>query len=270
MPDALPDLTLLHYVVLLLAGLASGVINTVAGGGSVITLPVLIFVGLPGSIANATNRIGVVGQNIMALRQFRRGGVSENHLSWRVAIVAIIGSIAGTLLAAYLPDDRFEKILGVLMLGLLVLILKKPKPRLLGPGETPEDAWEPLGFKQKASVLTAFFFLGAYGGFLQAGVGIMILTTLGYLMRLDLVRGNYVKLLVILGVTAISIVTFLLSGVQMAWLAGILLGVGQIIGAVIGSWVAIEKGEKWIMVILVVMILVSSAKLLGLIDFLLT
>ncbi len=263
----MPELTLVHYVVLFAAGVVSGVINTVAGGGSALTLPALIFAGLPGTVANATNRIGVILQNVTAISRFRKGGVREDHLTWRVVVAAIFGSIGGALLAAHIPDEKFEQLLGVLLLFLLVLILKKPKPRLLKE-DAPNDAWSILSGGSKAGVVVSFFFLGVYAGFLQAGVGVMILTTLGWLVRLDLVKGNYVKLNVVLGTVIVSLGTFLISGVAVAWIAGLVIGVGQMIGAVAGSWVAIRKGEVWIKWILVISIIGSSAKLLGLLDLL--
>jgi len=255
--------TVTHYGVLFLAGLAAGVINTVGGGGSVLTLPALIFVGIPATIANATNRIGIIMQNLVAIRQFRKSKVVEDHLSWRVTLIGMGGAILGALLAARIPDEQFERILGVLMLVLLGLILKKPKPRLL-QDEARENAWSPLTAGRKILVLIVFFLLGIYAGFLQAGVGIMILVALGYLVRMDLVRGNYVKLLFILILTAGALLTFILNGLRIEWLAGLFLSLGQMTGAYVGSWVAIRKGEKWILVILPVAILLSSAKLLGL------
>jgi len=248
------------YGILFLAGLAAGVINTVAGGGSVLTLPALIFAGVPAVAANATNRIGVIAQNCVAISRFRKEKVFENQLTWRVTLIGLGGAILGAFLASLLSDRHFELILAVLMLVLLVLILKKPKSRLLQEG-VPEDAWSPLSANSKIGVLGTFFALGAYAGFLQAGVGIMTLVALGYLVRMDLVRGNYIKLVFILGVTTVAICTFLLRSVEIYWIAALSVTLGQMTGAYIGSWVALKKGEKWILIILTVAILASSAKL---------
>ena len=167
-------------------------------------------------------------------------------------------------LAAAMPEAKFERVLGLLMLVLLVLILKKPKAKLVKEGEAPEDAWSPLSSNKKAGLLFAFFWLGVYAGFIQAGMGIMVLVVLGYFLQMDLVRGNYIKLVVILGLTFVALGTFMLQGVAIAWVAGIATSLGQVTGAAIGSWVALKKGEGAIKVILTVAILVSSAKLLGL------
>ncbi len=261
----MPELTLVHYAVLFAAGIVSGVINTVAGGGSALTLPALIFAGLPGTVANATNRIGVILQNVTAISRFRKGGVREDHLTWRLVVAAVIGSIGGALLAAHIPDEKFERLLGVLLLCLLVPILKKRKTAP-SKGAASNDAWSVLSPKRKVGAIVSFFFLGAYAGFLQAGVGVMILATLGWVARLDLVKGNYIKLNVVLGTVVVSLCTFLVSGVAVLWIAGLVVGIGQMIGAVAGSWVAIRKGEVWIRWILIVSIVGSSAKLLGVLE----
>ncbi|MCX7718056.1 MAG: sulfite exporter TauE/SafE family protein [Candidatus Sumerlaeaceae bacterium] len=256
----------LVYVLLFAAGLIAGAVNTVAGAGSLLTLPALIFAGVPGVAANATNRIGIVVQGLTAVGEFHRRRVRENHLSWRLVVAGLGGAVLGAILAARIPDDQFEFLLGILMIVLLVLIVKSPKPHLLDNG-APEDAWSPLGTGRRAAVLGVFFLLGIYAGFLQAGVGIMILLALGYLVRLDLVRGNYIKLLFTLVHNAIAFGVFLFQGVDIAWVAGGVLTAGQALGALGGAWVAIHGGDRWIRIVMVVMVLASSAKLLGLVDF---
>lgn len=250
------------YLLLFAAGVAAGVINTVAGGGSVLTLPALIFAGIPAVAANATNRIGIIAQNVMAIHQFRRGGISEFPLTWRVTAAGFVGSILGAVLAARIPDESFEKILGVLMLLLLPLTLKKsPKAT---PLDGVPDHWSHLSSRRRTTVLGAFFLLGIYAGFLQAGIGIMILLVLAHVLHLDLVQSNYVKLVFVLAATAVALGVFVLQRVEIDWVAGAVLTLGQTVGAYAGSWVAIRRGEKWIKAIMVVSILLSSGKLLGL------
>jgi uncharacterized protein len=251
------------YFLLFVAGLVAGVMNTVGGGGSVLTLPALIFSGLTGDVANATNRIGIIAQNVVAVWQFERNGIRESPLTWRVTLAGLGGCVIGARAAALIPAKQFEYILGWFMLALLVLIIKRPKPHLIN-GTGPDNAWTGLKPQRKWKVLATFFLLGIYSGFLQAGVGIMILVALGYLVEMDLVRANYVKLAFVLVLMPVSLATFMFSSVRIEWTAGIVLTAGQMAGAYAGSWVAIRKGEKWILAILVVCILFSSAKLLGL------
>jgi len=264
--DQLLQLPLHVYPILFIAGIAAGVINTVAGGGSVITLPVLIFAGLEANVANATNRIGVIAQNTTAIWHFRKSGVREGELSWRLVPVAAVGAILGAKLAAFMPGEKFEVALGVLMLFLLVLIIKKPKPKLLKDDEGDSKLWDKLGSGKRIGLFVCFFVLGVYAGFIQAGMGVMVLLVFSYFLRLDLVRANYIKLVVILGLTFVAIATFMLSGVRIDWVAGIAMGAGQMVGASIGSWVAIKKGETWIKRLMIVAILLSSGKLLGVFD----
>jgi len=256
------------YLLLFAAGTAAGIINTVAGGGSVLTLPALIFAGVPAGIANATIRIGIIAQNITAVRQFRRGGVHEWPFTWRTTVVGLAGSIVGAVLAAHIPDEQFERILGFLMLALLPLTLKKV-PRASGADANPAallDAWSPLSSRNRLLMLGSFFALGVYGGFLQAGIGIMILLVLQHTIHMPLVLGNYVKLVFVMAATMVALAVFVAQGIEIEWVAGLVLSAGQILGAYAGSWVAIRRGEQWIRGVMVFSILLSSGKLLGLFD----
>ncbi len=261
------ELSLIAYVVLFLAGLIAGIINTAAGGGSILTLPALIFAGLDGTVANATNRIGILIQNMTSIGHFRRAGVVEKTLSWRLILAGLGGAFIGSWVASQIDGDKFNIILAILMPCLLLLIILRPKAKFtLEDGEV--DAWSTLSRERKAMLLGAFFLIGIYAGFLQAGVGIMILVALSWLVRLDLMRGNYIKFLYIICLTIIALGVFIWNGVAIVWLAGIMVGLGQFFGASLGSYFAIKKGEKWIVIILTIAILGSSLKLSGLLDWL--
>lgn len=250
---------------LFLAGAGAGVINTVGGGGSILTLPALIFLGGLDSVsANGTNRLGIIFQNLMALWQFRKGGVRQDNLAIRLTIIALPGAFLGSMLAANIPDETFRPLLAWMMLGLLLLVLFKPKPKLLKDTEGVVDPLRgaPLGKRMWLGV--TIFVIAVYMGFLQAGGGIMVLVALGWFLRMDLVLGNYVKLFMILCTNVLSFGVFLFNGTPIYWVAGIMVFAGQISGAYMGSWIALEKGEGWMKAILAVSILASSAKLLGL------
>lgn len=262
-------MTLLTLILLFLAGVGAGVMNTVGGGGSVLTLPALIFLGgLSSTAANATNRIGIISQNIMALFQFRKGGIKEDRTALRLVAVGLVGAVPGAWFASSIPEDKFDKILGVLMLALLGLILSRPKANLVQEGADP-DPWVALSARKKALTVFVYFWIGLYAGLIQAGAGIMILAALGHMMRIDLVRGNYIKLMFILVLNVVAFAIFCLGGVEIAWAAGIMLFFGQVVGAYIGSWVALKKGEGWITAILIVCIVLSSGELLGVNDWIL-
>lgn len=251
------------YPVLFVAGIVAGIMNTVGGGGSIVTLPVLMFAGLPTDVANATNRIGIIAQNGVALRGFRKAGVRSHGLGWKLLLATSLGAVPGAWLAVLASDGLFKTVLGVLILALLPLLILRPKPRLLKDG-APEDPWAGLSNGQRAGLLATFFVLGVYAGFIQAGMGIMCLLVLGWFLRMDLVRGNYIKLVVTLGPQLLALITFATKGVAIDLAAGALMAGGQMLGGRIGTEIAIRKGENVIVALLAVSIVLSSAELLGL------
>lgn len=261
--ESFAHLPLWLYPLLFVAGIIAGVMNTVGGGGSVVTLPVLLFAGLPADVANATNRIGIIAQNGVAVHGFRKAGVRGSSLGWRLVIATSLGAIVGAMLAIALPDQWFRPVLGVLMLLLLPLIVLRPKPKLLKDG-APPDPWEPLSLGQRVGLVASFLLLGVYGGFIQAGMGLMVLFVLSWFLRMDLMRANYIKLLVLLGPQVFALATFWARGVSVDLPAGILMAGGQMVGARVGTWVATKKGEGVIVAILAVSIILSSGELLGL------
>jgi uncharacterized membrane protein YfcA len=255
----------LNIILLFLAGLAAGIINTVGGGGSILTLPALIFIGgVPSVAANATNRLGIIMQNATALWRFRKGGVKEDRLALILTSVALPGTVIGSLLASGFDSKSFNTVLAWLMLALLALVLFKPKPRLKKDDDSHStDSWNVLPTGRKVILLLLMFLVGVYMGFIQAGGGIIILVMLGYLMDLSLVRGNYIKLMIIFVTNFIAFGVFIYNGIEIYWLAGVVVFLGQIAGAYAGSWIALKKGENWMKAILTISILASSAKLLG-------
>jgi uncharacterized membrane protein YfcA len=235
---------------LFLAGAAAGVINVLAGGGSFLTLPLLIFVGLPPTVANATNRVGVLTQNVAAVWGFHRHAV----LDWRWALgataPALIGAVLGTWAALRVSDETFSRTLAVLMV--LVTIWT-----LADRGGDP--AARPLVPAGRWWVAASFFVIGVYGGFVQAGVGFFILavtTAAG----LDLVRGNAVKVLSVLLLAGLSLAIFAWSG-QVRWGHGVALGLGNAAGALVGVRLAIAAGHRWLRIVVTATIVVFAVKL---------
>lgn len=256
-------MTLWHFVLLFAAGLLAGMINTIAGAGSSFTLPALLFAGLPANVANATNRLGIISQGVTAVWRFRRKDVREDHLSWRVVLAGLAGSAVGATVAVYLPNRLFEPILGIFMLALIVPVAKTPHAHLLRI-PVQDDAWSSLTRGTKTALLGTFFFLGIYTGFIQAGVGIMVLVALGHLARCDLLHANYIKVLFTMSLNVVAFAIFLLGGLQIAWWAGATLIVGQCLGAGVGAHLAVKKGDRLIRVFMALCLVLSAAKLFGL------
>jgi uncharacterized protein len=248
------------YVLLVGIGIATGLLNTVAGGGSFLSLPFLIFLGLPPMLANGTNRIAIVVQNVGGVLGFHRHGV----LPWSWGLLAVVpsslGSIVGTWLALRTHDALFKDLLALFMVVLtLWTLLRRDPPPTLGGTEAEVSSPATLGPRRLTWVGLGFFGAGVYGGFIQAGVGFLILavTALG---GLDLVRGNAVKVLAILVSTAVSLVGFLAAG-QVLWVPGLVLAAGTFLGALLGVRLTVLKGNRWVRRVVVVAVLACAAKL---------
>ena len=247
------DLELWHIPLLIGVGTVAGFINTLAGGGSLLTLPVLIFIGLPSAMANGTNRVALFIQNISGILGFRRKGISDFRFAALITLPALVGSWIGANLAVEMNDALFRKVLAGIMLLVLVLIITNPAKRWRMVEQQP-------GKGRLTIAMVVFFFIGIYCGFIQAGAGYLIIASITLTSGFDLVRTNAVKLFVVLFVTVVALVVFLSNG-QVDWVRGLTLAIGNATGAWIGSHWAVAKGDKWIRRILVVTVIAFSIKL---------
>ena len=234
-------------------GFISGFLNILAGGGSLLTLPLLIFLGLPAAVANGTNRIGVLCQNIFAIGSFRRHGVLPMKLALLCTAPSLIGSYIGAQLAVEIDERLFQRLLAGIMIGVLLIILADPAKRLQGK----EQHFTPL---RLAVLLLSFFLIGIYGGFVQAGVGFLILPAL-LIHGFDLVRANAVKIFVVLIFTLPALAVFIWHG-QVNWLLGLVLAAGNASGGWLASNFAVKKGHDWIKRVVSVTVLLLALKLL--------
>jgi len=246
-----------HVVLILLAGTLAGIVNTLAGGGSMLTLPVLIFLGLPPTTANGTNRVAIEIQNILAVLGFKRKGVADWKLSLQLAVPATLGAIVGSRIAVEVSDVLFRQVLAVTMLVVLGLILWNPTQRLKNQGQSMTRG-------RLVGTAVALFFVGIYGGFIQAGVGFLFIATLVAVAGMDLVTTNSHKVFIVGVYTLFSIAVFAIEG-RIDWGLGLTLAVGNGLGGWIGSHVAVTKGEKWVRAVLVVAVLAMALRLSGLI-----
>ena len=226
----------LGVLALLVAGFVSSVINTIAGGGSFLTLPLLIFLGLPAAEANGTNRLGIVFQNVAAVWGFHRERVLEWRTGLRAALPATAASVLGAWLALQVGDREFRRILAFVMLAATLWTIAEPIVSRANDGAPRRP--------RPRLALTMFVVAGLYGGFVQAGVGFLLLaaTTLS---GLDLVRGNAVKVLVVLLVTAVALALFAWDG-KVRWMEGAALAAGSVAGSLVGVRLAVLKGERWL------------------------
>jgi uncharacterized membrane protein YfcA len=246
------------YLAVIAAGFAAGFINILAGSGSLITLPLLIFLGLPATVANGTNRVAILMQNVVGVSSFQRQGVLDVRAGLLLAAPAVVGSILGAQIAVNLNEEVMRTVIGALMVVMMVVILIRPNRWLEGRGEVENHrlTW---------SQALIFFAIGVYGGFIQAGVGIFLLAGLVLSVGYDLVRGNAVKVLIVLCLTAAALVVFVING-QVAWAIGLILGIGNMLGAWVAARLAVERGDAFVRWVLIAVVAVSGAKLLGVFD----
>jgi len=248
------ELTILNIILIILTGALAGFLNAVAGGGSLLTLPMMIFLGLDSAVANGTNRIALVVQNITAVLTFKKKGFFDWKLNIFLGIPGLFGSIIGAMLAISISNEIFNKILAMVMLIVLFLTLWDPTKKI-------KLEQENLSFSRKMLLIIIFFFIGMYSGFLQAGIGFVIIATLALVTGMSLVKINSIKVFTILAYVLVSLAVFLWQG-KVDWLVGIFLAAGNSLGAWLGSTFSVAKGDKWIRIVLVIAVLVMSIKLL--------
>lgn len=236
------------YVALFIIGFVAAIINVIAAGGSFLTLPLLLFLGLPASVANATNRVGVLSQNISAVMGFHRHRILPVGWALKVSVPAVIGASIGVWAAITVPDLAFRRILSIVMLVMTVGTLLHKSMRG-APRPEPQRPWH-------WTMVGGFFLTGVYGGFLQAGVGFLLLAVTS-LAGLDLVRGNAVKVFAVMLLTTLSLAVFAGTG-HVDWPAGIALGLGNLLGGVVGVRVAVLKGHAWLEHVVTVTVVVFA------------
>ncbi len=245
----------LQLLILVLAGIAAGVVNTLAGGGSLIGLPVLIFAGLPPHVANGTNRVGVFVQSLIATQQFHKAKTLDTKAALQILPLTLPGALLGAVISVDIDEALFRKIIGVVMLAMLGVILVRPKRWLEGRDEKDRA----LQWYEKL----AFVALGFYGGFLQAGVGVFLLASLVLLTGRDLVRANAIKVFLVAAFTLVPLFIFGFEGL-IAWVPGLALGVGSLMGGWLGARITVSWGPRVVRWVLIATVLVSASKLLGL------
>jgi uncharacterized membrane protein YfcA len=242
-----------QYFILVGVGFLVGFINTIAGGGSLITLPVLIFFGLPPSVANGTNRVAIVIQTAMATAGFKSKGVSTFPFNVYLGISALFGAIIGAKIAVDIKGETFNKILAIIMIVVVMLIVFKPKIK-------SEELQERLTGKYLWIGCVAFFFFGIYGGFINAGLGFIMILFLHFVHHMNLVRVNATKVVVVLIYTLSALAVFVLND-KVNWVVGLILAVGNGIGAWVASRFSVYKGEGFIKSFMIVMIIIMAIKL---------
>ena len=245
-------------IILIVAGVFVGFINTLAGGGSVISLSVLMFLGLPPTVANGTNRIAILIQTFTAVSSFKKQKVLESRKALLLGIPAAIGSVVGAFIAVDINEIIFERAFAIVMLVMLVFILYKPQKYLYGRKEL-------MNKKINVWQILLFFLIGIYGGFIHVGIGYFLLAGIVLSAGFDLVKANAIKVTIAFFVTVVALLVFFFSH-EINLLYGIVLGLGTIAGAIIASRMAVKKGVSFVRWVIVILIIVFSIHFLGIAD----
>jgi uncharacterized membrane protein YfcA len=243
-----------QIILLGVLGVGAGWLNVMAGGGSLLTVPVMVFMGIPGPVANGTNRIGILLQNLSAVTAFRKKGYSDFKLSLSLAAVACVGASAGAMIGTRLEGEWFNRVLALVMIGVIIIMATdKKRP----PVENGDEG------KPRNLVLGHALMLGAglWGGFIQIGVGFVRMPILHRVMGLDLVRVNMHKVFIVLAYTLIALTVFA-SQVEILWSAGLALALGTMTGGWLGAHMTISHGEVWIRRVLYLALTAMIIKLL--------
>ena len=246
---------LIKIALLFLLGIGAGFINVMAGGGSTLTLPMLIFLGLDSSMANGTNRVAILLQNLSAILSFRQEKFSQFKTSLKLAAFTLPGAVIGAIVAVSISNDLFKKILGFIIIGVIItMIIPRSK----------KDFRAESGTYKPYFLYPALFGVGFYGGFIQAGVGFLIMATLHYLMKLNLVRVNMHKVFIIFIYTIPALAIFIFTG-NINWIYGLVLAGGMSFGGWWSAKLAVKRGEKVVRVVLMIAMLIMALKLLKII-----
>ena len=241
------------YLLLALTGLVAGFVNTLAGGGSFLTLPALIYLfGLPPQIANATNRFSVIFYTATSSSVFLKHNLTDKSLFLKLLVPSAAGAVAGAYLAVYLPQNMFQFVFGLAMIAMAFTLAFKPKILLEAKHNT-----RPGPLKE----FIVFFLIGAYAGFMQAGVGLLLIAGVAIFHAKDLVKANAIKVTLAFCFALFSVIIFALHH-QIEYGKGAALTLGATIGAFIGAKLAIKKGAQIILPFVIAIAVLTGINLI--------
>lgn len=236
------------------AGVVAGFLNVMAGGGSLLTVPIMVFLGVPGPVANGTNRIAILAQNITAVTAFFKKGFAEFRLSLTLAACSLPGALAGAYIGTRLEGVWFNRALALIMVGVMLIMW-------FDKGKDPNAAKTEPSRQQLLWGHGLMVGVGFWGGFIQLGVGFIIMPVLHRVMGFDLVRTNMHKVFIVMAYTVVALLVFA-SQVEILWIVGVALAIGNSIGGWIGAHVQIKQGEGIIKLVLNCVLVVFIIKLL--------
>lgn len=242
------EFTWLTLSLLVIAGIFAGFINTLAGGGSLLTLPALLLLGMPADIANATNRVGVLLQSLEGVRGFNRYGMLAKDAIVPILVPSVSGSLVGSLIASYLPPTLLEPVLLITLVIMAVVLVVRPATVAPPPGTLP------LSVKESPAGFMGLFVAGLYGGFVQAGVGFVLIFALAGILRYDLVRANALKMAATGIFSAVALAVFVVRD-QVLWIPGLILAAATVAGVRMSVRFAVSVNQtvlRWFLLVIVI------------------
>lgn len=241
---------------LILAGVITGCINVMAGGGSMFSLPALMFLGIPGPIANATNRIGGMAQNITSVITFYRKGFSNFRLSLSLAFCSLPGVVIGAFIASKIKAENFDIVLVIILFAMVLSLFMDRSSKAINDTEP-----KPISKKHKLAAHFGMVIAGFWGGFIQMGVAFIILPILQRGLGVDLIHANMHKVFIVLLMGIISLLVFA-SQIEVEWMAGLYLAFGAMIGAYIGTNLQIKRGPEFVRWMLITVAVIFTIRLI--------
>ena len=243
----------MDYFLLILASILTGFINTLAGSGSLIMMPLLMWMGLPADVANGTNRVAVLFQSFVGVGTYLRSGKIIIGRAWWLIVPCVIGAMAGAYIATIASAATIKSFLGVLMIVMLGIILLQP-----GKWIREFQAADSITYEKRPLVLVLMFIIGFYGGFIQAGVGIFLLACIVMLVNYTITYANAIKLVVVLFYAVPVLIIFIIKD-QVDWPLGIITALGQGVGAYVGALFATRypKANLWTYRLLIVVLVIT-------------
>jgi len=242
---------LIKSLILFVAGAVAGFINIIAGGGSMLTIGAMILLGVEPVVANGTNRIGVLTGTVSGAITYKAEKFTDLKTSILLGVCAVPGAILGSIFSIKISNQLFEKLLAVIMIFILISMLL--------PSKKKEQAAEKL--KKSYLIYPAMVLIGFYGGFIQIGVGLILMAAIKFLMSYDLVRANMHKTFVVLIYTLPVLLIFGING-KVNWFYSIVLALGNALGSYTSVKLSLKKGEKFVKAVMIVAIVLMSIKFL--------
>lgn len=239
-------------VIIFIVGAFTSFIGSIVGGGGLISIPFLIFLGLPPQAAIATNKLGAIGMGIGAIPKFWKA----KKIIWKYVIQFTILGIAGAFLGATLllsiNEAVLAKVVSIILLAFLPILFFKKK---IGVKR------HETGSAKKALGYGLYFLIMIYTGFFGGGAGILIFYALMLTFGLTIIEANATDMIPWIIATVVSFIVFAVNGI-VNYAYGIPLMLGMILGGYIGAHTAIKKGDMWVKSLFAVIVVASAVKLL--------